>query len=222
MLSRLSAFVIWALVGGSTMFWGLRLTANPLQVPSHAIAVGDSATAHADLTRLFGATPVVAVATAAATEAASRFQLLGIIAPRARGTAVPSHSGVALIAVDGKLPRAFTVGARVDDDLVLQSVSLRTASIGPAQGARSVLLELPALPPPATGVLPAAGGVPSPRPVSPIAPQPVRPVAPPQSIAPAAARAVLPSNGPAIMNVPPRSLPIGAPPSQNDAAMRRQ
>ena len=74
------------------------------------------------------------------------------MAPKGRPDAAASGQGVALIAVDGKPAKAFGVGARLDSDLVLQSVSLRTASIGPAQGAASVKLELPPLPlpPPAS------------------------------------------------------------------------
>jgi general secretion pathway protein C len=78
------------------------------------------------------------------------------MAPRA-GTA-GSEGGVALIAVDGKPARAFPVGKRVDGDLVLQSVSLRSAELGPGQGAASLRLELPALAAPATGTLPPPGG----------------------------------------------------------------
>jgi len=65
-----------------------------------------------------------------------------------------------VIAVDGKPAKPYAVGARVDSDLVLQSVGLRTASIGPAQGARMVVLELPKLAPPHSGVLPPPGAPP--------------------------------------------------------------
>jgi hypothetical protein len=51
------------------------------------------------------------------------------------------------------MPRAYRVGSTIDGDLVLQSVSLRTASIGPAAGA-SVVLEMPAAADRATGTLP--------------------------------------------------------------------
>lgn len=100
------------------------------------------------------------------------------MAPRQAG-----GDGIALIAVDGKMPRAYHVGAAVDGELVLQSVNHRSVSIGPAQGAAAVVLELPVLPPPATGTLPpAAAMVPptaGPAPVIPAAPMPVAPVAPP-------------------------------------------
>jgi general secretion pathway protein C len=76
------------------------------------------------------------------------------MAPRSSTPEGTGAYGLALIAVDGKPPRAFAVGSKLDTDLVLQSVGLRTASLGSAQGARSVLLELPALPAPATGPSP--------------------------------------------------------------------
>lgn len=76
------------------------------------------------------------------------------MAPKA--SAAVAH-GVALISIDGKPPRAFRVGTRLEDGLVLQNVGLRSASIGPAQGEPQVKLELPPLPEPATGTLAPAG-----------------------------------------------------------------
>jgi general secretion pathway protein C len=177
MLARVSAFLVWAVVAATAVFWGLRLTAQSPQVPAHAVAIGKTDATQGDLSRLLGATPTAGPA--AAPETNSRFQLLGIIAPRPKGEA-PATTGVALIAVDGSAARAYSVGAPIDDGLVLQSVSLRTASIGPAEGERSVLLELPALPPPATGSLAAAGGVAPARPATPVVtPKAVMPVAAP-------------------------------------------
>lgn len=157
MYARLSAFVIWSLVAATAVFWALRFSARPLQAPPYAVAVGKAAPIRGDLTRLFGAAPIVAVVAEAEPAAPSRFKLVGVMAPRASRADNPAAYGLALIAVDGKPAKAFAVGSRLDSDLVLQSVSLRTASLGPAQGTRSVLLELPALPAPATGVLPAPG-----------------------------------------------------------------
>jgi general secretion pathway protein C len=157
MLARLAAFIVWALVAASVVFWGLRLLVRAPTAPPHSIAGSGSTMAAGDLTRLLGAAPVAAAATAAlAPEAASRFRLHGVMAPKGKPAAPPSGQGVALISVDGKPPRAFAIGSYLDRDLVLQSVSLRTASIGPAQGGASVKLELPPLPLPATGRLPPA------------------------------------------------------------------
>lgn len=176
MPARLSAFIVWALVAASAVFWGLRLFVRAPAAPAHTLAVGtDTASARVDLTRLLGAPPADAIAAAPQQPAiASRFQLLGVMAPRQ-----PGEHGLALISVDGKMPRAYRVGAAVDSDLVLQQVSLRTASIGPLRGAAAVVLELPPLPPPTTGSLPpAAFAPPVAGPVPQIAtpPTPVAPV----------------------------------------------
>ena len=157
MLARWLSLLIWALVAASGVFWGLKLWARPLAAPAQTQVASVAPAAGADLSRLFGAE-----LPAAAPEAApppppesSRFQLIGVVAPRAAGA---QSQGVALIAVDGKAPRAFRVGAVVDGDQVLKSVQARAAAIGPRQGAATVSLELPALPPPSTGV-PMPGGI---------------------------------------------------------------
>lgn len=150
MTARLSAFVIWALVAGSIVFWGMRLFVRPTPAPSNAVTVATSVGLRGDLTRLLGAEPVAAVAEA--SPAANRFKLIGVMA--AKNSPEGSAPGVALIAVDGKPARAFLAGARVDENWILQTVSLRTASIGPLQGTPALVLEIPALPPPATGSLP--------------------------------------------------------------------
>ena len=205
MWARLSAFVIWSLVAATAVFWALRLSARPLQAPAYAVAVGKSVPIRGDLTRLFGAAPIVAVTPESVPEASSRFKLVGVMAPKASQAA--SGYGLALIAVDGKPARAYAVGSRLDSDLVLQSVSMRSASLGPAQGNRSVLLELPVLPAPATGVLPAPGigspAAPSGTRVPPlvpattgsIAPLPMVPGMQPQAV-PQMAPAMQPSTAP--------------------------
>ena len=158
MFARLSAFVIWSLVGATAVFWAMRLAASPPQVPAYAVAVGNSAAVRGDLGRLFGVAARPAPgAPAAAPEPSSRFKLVGVMAPRNPAVQAEPGQGVALIAVDGKPAKPYAVGARLDSDLVLQSVGLRTASLGPAQGGRSVVLELPRLPPPHSGVLPPPG-----------------------------------------------------------------
>ena len=194
MLARLSAFVIWALVAATLVFWGLRLLVSAPAAPAYVVPVGDASAVRGDLSRLLGSAPVAAGA-APIADANSRFRLLGIMAPKATPGAVADH-GVALIAIDGKMPRAYKVGSRLDDDLVLQSVSLRTASIGPGQGAAAITLELPPLVAAATGKLPAAG-----TPVPQIAPQ----------VAPQAAPQVAPQPSPSPQN----NFPPPRPPDPN-------
>ena len=144
--------LVWALVAASGVFWGLKLFARPLTVPPQAAVAVPGVAVGGDLARLFGADlppPPPTVEAQAPVAESSRFQLLGVVAARAYAS---RQQGVALIAVDGKTARAFRVGAVVDGDLVVQQVQPRAVAIGPRGGQVAVSLELPALPPPATGV----------------------------------------------------------------------
>ncbi|MEQ1804449.1 MAG: hypothetical protein ABL900_03650 [Burkholderiaceae bacterium] len=212
MVTRLAAFVVWALVAGGVVYWSLKLLVRAPSAPPHAVAAVGSAAVRGDLTRLLGTAPTPTAALAVAPAMASRFRLHGVMAPKGGAPrATPSLQGVALISVDGKAPRAFAVGARVDSQLVLQSVSLRTASIGPAEGGASVKLEVPALPLPATGKL-AAGA----------ATVPGLAAAPHEVIAP---RAPLPPAGQALGAASAVTLPASAPstvvPPRRDLANSR-
>lgn len=205
MVARLSAFVVWALVAAAVVFWGLRLIVRAPAAPSYAVAVGDASNVRADLSRVLGSTPVAGVAAVAAPEVSSRFKLLGIMAPK--GPADRStDTGVALIAVDGKPPKAYVVGSALDEGLVLQSVSLRTASIGPAQGAASVKLEMPALPSAATGTLPPVANSNNPAPS--FGPPPGQSVGARPGMAPP------PLGGPPMAAPPPSPAPVPAQPAQ--------
>jgi len=177
MKARWFSFVIWAAVAASAVFWGLRLLVPALPVPAHTATVNLAASVRGDLSPLLGGElraetdeeePAVAVD--------SRYQLLGVVSPRGKGTG----QGLALIAVDGKPAKAYRVGAAVDDDdNVLQSVTARGAAIGPKGGVASVALELPALAPAATGTMPPAGSV-----APPTAPRALPPRAlPPRAVA---------------------------------------
>lgn len=153
MAARLSAFILWAVVAASLAFWAMRVVVSPTPVPPHATPVSTTQTARGDIARVF-ADPQVAAPVAAQPALASRFKLIGVMAPKPGAAA----GGVALIAVDDKPARAYVIGAQLDTDLVLQTVSMRSAAIGSPQGsAPAVVLELPPLPAPATGTLPSAG-----------------------------------------------------------------
>ncbi|MFM2447857.1 MAG: ral secretion pathway protein [Pseudomonadota bacterium] len=158
MLSRAAAFLIWALVAATMVFWLLRLTAQGPSINHATLASPQALPSRADLSRVLGSTPVTATPATAAPELSSRFVLTGVMAPK-KSTAGASNSpvqgvGLALIAVDGQPAKPYALGAKLDGQLVLLSVTLRTASIGPEGGPPILILELPALPPPATGVLP--------------------------------------------------------------------
>ena len=155
---------MWALVAAGLVFWGYRLWVSPLAAPAHVQAVAEGDGMRGDLTRLLGVAAVPVNVAVVPVAESSRFRLLGVLAPMpASDAAKPSTAGVALIAVDGKPAKAYAVGARVDNELVLKSISRRSASIGPAQGGASVVLELPPPVAPATGTLaraPADGDAP--------------------------------------------------------------
>jgi general secretion pathway protein C len=195
MKERLVAFVIWAAVAASAVFWGLRLTTSSPVAPAYTVAVAAAAAPRGDLTRVFGAAPVREGAATSVSPLASRFRLLGVAAPRQGG----DHNGLALIAVDGKPARGYAVGAPIDGDLVLQAVHARGARLGAQGAATQVTLDLPALPPAATGTLPVAqagvgaGAVRPPLPIAALPPA-VRPVEPPVEPAPASQPSAQPLN----------------------------
>jgi len=129
-------FLVWALAAASAAYWGLRWRGAPVSATSSAAVaqpVSIVSTDSAAMGRLLGAVTVTPVT----PSLASRFSLVGVAA----GT---QHSGAALIAIDGKPARPFRVGAKVEEGLILQSVSPRRAALGPsADGAATLTLDLP-------------------------------------------------------------------------------
>lgn len=133
---RGATLLLWAAAAASAVFWGVRATTPvgdaPVPVAAAAAVTVDSQA----LGHVLGATPIPSEA--AAPAAARRYALQGLLAGRDSGL------GAAVIAIDGQAPRAFAVGAHVDADLVLQSVSTQQARLGPARGGEATLtLELP-------------------------------------------------------------------------------
>jgi general secretion pathway protein C len=182
MQARAVAFVVWALVAASAMYWLLRLAASSPAAPGHTAAVAAIGMPRGDLTRVLGAPPPAARSAPVPEPAlAARFKLLGVAAPRQGGDAV----GLALIAVDGKPARGYKVGAPVDGDIVLQSVHPRGAVLGARGASPQVQLDLPPLPQAATG-RPGAGLVAPALPPGSISPMggPIAgvPVPPPQGV----------------------------------------
>ena len=137
---RIVSFLLWIAAAASVAFWGLKWSgagAKPLAVPS-AGAVGPALVDPQAMARLLGAGSLPGPANAAPS-AASRYTLLGVVAG-------PQGAGVALISVDGKTARPVEVGARVDDQLTLVSVSARRAALSSrADAPPSLTLELPPL-----------------------------------------------------------------------------
>ena len=179
---------LWALAAGAAVFWGLRLASPAEPVAAAATMPKASVSADADaVARLLGAVSA-SEATPTAPEAASRFALSGVVAD-------PFNQGAALISIDGKPPRPFRVGSRVGDNYVLQSVGVRTATLGAsAAGPAAFTLQLPVRAPISVGSPAPAGMTPSPRPSglfpatvpAVVAPPPSDTAAPPQLMPPPA------------------------------------
>ncbi len=151
------------------MFWGTRLLARPAGSSALVVALEQSTTANADVSRLLGAAPQAESAPVeAAPQISSRFRLTGVVAPKH-----PSEQGLALISVDGNPPRVYRVGAAIDGELILREVSLRTATVASSRNSNdagaSFVLELPPLTSAATGTLP-QGGITIPQLTPPAAP----------------------------------------------------
>jgi len=158
MSSRLAAFVIWALVAGTGVFWGIRFFVHAAPAPMQVATADVGSLTRGDLSRLLGSDPVVQAPVASpgmAQQLGGRLRLTGVAAPRQHG-----GPGLAVISVDGNPPRVYRVGALIDSNLVLHDVSMRTATVAMVQSgsdpASEVVLEMPPLAAPATGVLPPA------------------------------------------------------------------
>ena len=133
---RAFTFLVWALVTSSAVFWGLRwqgkANTSALMAPmlSSALPVDASAVA-----LLLGSPGAVA---APVVNVSSRFALAGVVAQAG------SRVGAALIGVDGKSAKSYSVGSRVEDGLWLVSVGPRRASLGASSDAApSIVLDLP-------------------------------------------------------------------------------
>jgi general secretion pathway protein C len=185
---------LWALAAGAAVFWGLRLASPAQPVAAAAAMPKASVAADADaVARLLGAISA-SEAAPAAPEAASRFALSGVVAD-------PFNQGAALISIDGKPPRPFRVGSRVGDNYVLQSVGVRSATLGAsAAGPAAFTLQLPVRAPIGAGS-PATPGM--------------TPMARPSGLFPATVPAVVapPAEAAAPQPMPPPA-PVQQPPTQ--------
>lgn len=135
---RLAAFLLAFLLAASVVFWMLRWpvrdsgSALPLPNATEELASADTTV----VSRMLGGgvAPVASIA----PDAASRFRLTGIIAS-GRG------QGVALLSIDGKPPKPYSVGNQLEEGVMLQSVEKRRVSLAAnAKAPVSLQLELPA------------------------------------------------------------------------------
>ncbi len=140
---RTSTLLLAALAAGSATFWALRWMAPAPALPSAEISPSAQALANPlGIARLLGGGPADVRPAAPNSGVANPFKLLGVVANA-------SERGYALIAV-GPLPaKPYRVGDAIDDTVMLQSVSARSASLaGSRDGPVTQILELPPLNPP--------------------------------------------------------------------------
>jgi general secretion pathway protein C len=136
---RAVTFALAVLAALSATYWVLKSTqANSVSI---AVPVASPALTPLDpksvAKALGGGNTVLPGAAEAAGR--TRFVLVGVLVEGAR-------KGAALISVDSKPARPFTVGAMVADGLVVQSVGARRATLaGTIDGPAQMTLELPAL-----------------------------------------------------------------------------
>ncbi len=157
MSSRWTGFFIWALVAAGAAFWGIKIFAATRPVPPGAQAPLAVA-ANGPMERLFGAVIVPTVAAPVVPPESQRFQLVGVIAPPSGS----GDSGFAIISVDTQPAHTWRVGATVEGNTSLLSVSKRGAEFGPQGGPTSFTLQLPEPAAAETGTLTTAVSQPDP------------------------------------------------------------
>lgn len=139
---RLVTFTLGALAAASATVWTLKgLASAPLPSPGHVIFAEPHPADPLAVGRLLGGGQPSATAVPAMAEdsAASHFKLTGVVAEQ-------GQRGIALIAIDAQPAKPYRVGARVNETLVLHSVTPRSAALAASQEAPvSVTLELPKL-----------------------------------------------------------------------------
>lgn len=133
---RTLTFGVWALLGMSAAYWGLRAGDAPPNWPQTPAPTRPSVV---DASALVAVLSGQGASEPAVPAPARRLALTGVIAEGRRG--------VALLSVDGQPPRPFLVGARIDEGLRLHAVGPRRADLADAQSGIVIhRLEMPALP----------------------------------------------------------------------------
>lgn len=136
-LVRLVTFVLAALAAASVGYWVLKWPAPASTVRAMAAEPATAPIDTAKVALLLGANPG---ALAPTVSTPSKYKLLGVIAEGA-------HGGSALIAIGDEPAKPYRVGERLTDDMVLQSVKPRSATLtADSLGSGGVTLEMPPLP----------------------------------------------------------------------------
>ncbi len=149
MAARWTAWLVWAALAASLVFWVLRLSVQPGPLPARVQTVASEQSTRGEILRLFANPAAASAAPAMQATASSRMRLLGVVAG-----ADDDARGWALLSVDGQPARTLKVGATVDGDWVVQAVTNRRVEIGPSGAPAVAVLELPVPAPAATGQLP--------------------------------------------------------------------
>lgn len=133
--------LVAALATASATLWTLKASnTDPSPAPGSVMRTEAHFADPATVGRLLGAGQASAPSVVM-DNAASHFKLTGVVVDRAQG-------GYALIAVDGQPAKPFRVGARLNEALVLHSVTARSAALAASKTAPvSTTLDLPKLTP---------------------------------------------------------------------------
>lgn len=177
LFSRALSALVWALAAASVVFWWAQAANLGSVRQANVAAPAALNVAVQDVAYALGARVRQGAAEATAAPKNSSYELVGVLA----GTR--SQKGAALIAVDGKKPKPYQVGATIDgeDGFVLQALQGRTARLGASMaGATLQALEMPPFTPAARPPAPAA------QPVATAAGVPAAPAVPAVPAAPVA------------------------------------
>jgi general secretion pathway protein C len=138
--ARAVTFALAALAALSGTYWVLK--SMQAKSVSGGAAVASASVAALDpqtLARALGGGQVAVALTPGAAPGPNRYRLVGVLADKSSG-------GAALISVDGRPAKPYRVGAAVDGNLRLLSVSGRHAVLAESQqGSAQVTLDMPAL-----------------------------------------------------------------------------
>ena len=175
-IPRLVTLAVWALLAWSASFWVLQTTAmRTAFAPAAPVSPAPVAAEPLHVARVFGpaieARPAEAVAAAPAVDHSARFALQGVVAGRGK-------AGVALLSVEGRPPRPYRVGAKVDDAYTLQSVTAASATLTPPDNGPAFTVQVPSPGSAAAAVAaartaPVAGSVTTPQPGARVVPGPM-------------------------------------------------
>lgn len=131
---------VWALAAGSALYWGLRLRPGADGRADVAVAAAP-ATPPVDVVAVARTLGVVEPGAAAPAPAAAAGPSL-LTRLQLRGVVTHGGGGAALIAIDGKPPKPYAVGAVLEGDWAVRSVTPHSVVIA-AGGAQTATLQMP-------------------------------------------------------------------------------